>query len=207
MRTFGFAIATMAAMFSAPSVASTTVTWDDTACAPLATCGNGSVVSQEFGDTPEVDLSYSGDIRYWSGLYSNSSAIYSGDNLGEIRIAPLSGLTLTLLSVDFGGWPNIGRAIAYSVFSDDLTQTLASGTVNTDPTALTTVNFGIQSTSALRLRFGPDGFNGGIQNLRFTTSAPAIPEPGTWMLMILGLGAVGFALRRRQNISSTFQFA
>ena len=26
----------------------------------------------------------------------------------------------------------------------------------------------------------------------------AVPEPGTWMLMILGLGAVGFAMRRRQ---------
>jgi len=35
----------------------------------------------------------------------------------------------------------------------------------------------------------------------------SVPEPGTWMLMILGLGAVGFAMRRRQNATVRLQFA
>lgn len=39
---------------------------------------------------------------------------------------------------------------------------------------------------------------------RFVAS---VPEPGTWMLMILGLGAVGFAMRRRQKTAVRFQFA
>ncbi|MDC8753617.1 PEPxxWA-CTERM sorting domain-containing protein [Erythrobacter sp. sf7] len=35
----------------------------------------------------------------------------------------------------------------------------------------------------------------------------SVPEPGTWMLMILGLGAVGFAMRRSQKAQVRLQFA
>lgn len=35
----------------------------------------------------------------------------------------------------------------------------------------------------------------------------AVPEPGTWLLMILGLGAVGFAMRRRHATAVRYQFA
>jgi hypothetical protein len=48
----------------------------------------------------------------------------------------------------------------------------------------------------------------------FSSSSPpvtfqigAIPEPGTWLLMILGLGAVGFSMRRRQKATVRYQFA
>jgi hypothetical protein len=47
--------------------------------------------------------------------------------------------------------------------------------------------------------------NGGLSSTtRITTS---VPEPGTWLLMILGLGAVGFAMRRRQAVSVRYNFA
>jgi hypothetical protein len=29
----------------------------------------------------------------------------------------------------------------------------------------------------------------------------AIPEPGTWAMMLMGFGAVGFAMRRRKPVS------
>lgn len=31
-----------------------------------------------------------------------------------------------------------------------------------------------------------------------------VPEPGTWMLMLLGLGAIGFAVRQRKNTRISF---
>lgn len=42
----------------------------------------------------------------------------------------------------------------------------------------------------------------GSANMKLTyfyvpTSNPAVPEPGTWMMMILGFGAVGYAMRRK----------
>jgi hypothetical protein len=51
-----------------------------------------------------------------------------------------------------------------------------------------------------------DRLGGYIDNTKLTLNS-AVPEPGTWMLMILGFGAVGFAMRRRQKAVARFQFA
>ena len=37
--------------------------------------------------------------------------------------------------------------------------------------------------------------NGYTQALRFTATTPAVPEPGTWALTLLGLGAIGLGRR------------
>lgn len=71
------------------------------------------------------------------------------------------------------------------------------------------LNLGGPATSSVTLsnflaRYQSTGPNGEGSAVGVGT---AVPEPGTWLLMILGLGAVGFAMRRRQTTSVRFQFA
>jgi hypothetical protein len=39
------------------------------------------------------------------------------------------------------------------------------------------------------------------------SNVSAVPEPATWAMMILGMSAVGFAMRRRKNVSTSVKFA
>lgn len=41
----------------------------------------------------------------------------------------------------------------------------------------------------------------------FTAVNGAVPEPATWLMMILGLGTIGFAMRRRQKVSTQVSYA
>lgn len=45
--------------------------------------------------------------------------------------------------------------------------------------------------------------NSGSTTYNFEAATGAVPEPATWALMILGMGAVGFAMRRRNKTTTT----
>lgn len=73
------------------------------------------------------------------------------------------------------------------------------------------LSFRLDLSGPARNVLGATAFNGGIldySRLTITTSAvvpptPAVPEAATWATMILGLGAVGVALRRRRGVVDT----
>ena len=56
---------------------------------------------------------------------------------------------------------------------------------------------------------GRSGTNAAFSGV--VTFAPAVPEPGVWLLMILGIGAVGGAMRYRRRkdvaVSANYNFA
>ncbi|MXO85236.1 PEPxxWA-CTERM sorting domain-containing protein [Altererythrobacter aurantiacus] len=44
-------------------------------------------------------------------------------------------------------------------------------------------------------------------NLTFTPLAAAVPEPATWLMMILGFAAIGFSMRRRKDSAVRVNYA
>lgn len=56
---------------------------------------------------------------------------------------------------------------------------------------------GVQNVLTIRYTARGSGSYGG--DLNFTPLSAAVPEPMTWVMMILGFAAVGFAMRRRQE--------
>jgi hypothetical protein len=47
----------------------------------------------------------------------------------------------------------------------------------------------------------------GFSALVFTPGGPAVPEPGTWAMMLMGFGAAGYAIRRRRRSAGLPQVA
>lgn len=67
--------------------------------------------------------------------------------------------------------------------------------------AATTGARAISLTGVSRLRLVDTGSHFSIDNLQLNATNGAVPEPATWAMMILGMGVVGYAMRRRIKVS------
>lgn len=90
------------------------------------------------------------------------------------------------------------------IFSD-LSNTQFSGPQSLNLSGLE--RFGPVSAIVFRTENNVPIDSGSPAGFAFSGMATAVPEPGTWLLMILGLGAVGFSMRRRQSATTRYQFA
>ena len=211
----------LAAAFSlalaAPGLAAThTIVYGPGSCDGGCVNG-GDEISQLFGSVPDVVVQNMrladgyvpvGGLNYWPDSYSGSSAAYVEDSSHTTRGAValfnnnLAGGYITLVSADFGGWPNAAVDIGWELYSTG--GTLSTGSVTTNPTGLTTVHFNVTAArnQPIALIFGPDAYIGGVQNIvfRFDETLPTqggIPEPSSWAMLIAGFGLAGASLRRR----------
>lgn len=193
----------------APAAQAAIYTLDfDRMAACAGNCGNGSAISQTYGDVAGVvDVQYDGDhttavvtqMAWWDDSYNDLRGVaYGGTN--EIFLKPLDGKGITLLGFDIGAWANTTRQSQVSVLDGAGNVLFATGptTIGIFPGNLHNDFDGPwTSLDGIRIRFGPDGFNVGIDNIRFETGV--IPEPSTYALLGAGLLGVGATLRRRSR--------
>lgn len=89
-------------------------------------------------------------------------------------------------------WPEGVAAFAFRVSADELND--VNGLV---------LAGGSGTTLALEATLAADSFSGGPETFlvyNLGTVTPPIPEPGTYALMIAGLGVMGFVAKRRRKL-------
>lgn len=161
------AIASVAAASGAQAAQFITIT------GPSGTFGDDTVACPA-GATAPCGFSRSFQFATPSG-FNLTSATISSVISGTSQITNLDFSSVTLNGVQFTNIISDGAE-----FRTLLNQPLAAGGLNT---------ILVNGTTG-----GEASFAG---TLSFSAIAAAVPEPSTWALMILGFGAVGYSMRRR----------
>lgn len=157
-----------------------------------------SGIELQFGNTGGAPASNGGRVKVELDSNSNSGMFYTLDQSGVFALDFL-----------YSPRPGVGSlSNIVELFLDNQFLAGFSGGPN-GTTVWTSQSVGFSALQGQRLIFRAggtsDSLGGYVDNIRLT-KVGAIPEPGTWMLMILGLGAIGFAMRRRQRIIINFAF-
>lgn len=141
------------------------------------------------GSTPAIGDGITQSVATTAGQAYTLSFGYTGENTAGVTT-----VLNVLIGSQLSSFTIVGNGLG--LFKNPFT--LAS--INYTATgASTAIAFTIASSSQI-------GFNDPlIDGVVFeAATAGAVPEPGTWSLMIAGFGIAGMALRRRQRVSVSF---
>ena len=189
--------ASAAVLAASPAAAATQVTWS-VSTTTGATPGHTSLCNFDAGGTTCMDrLSGPGEVFpsdvIGVGFMGNGTGFL---NVQEgTAVLSLAGLNWTNLSFDWGTPDSYNSVIL--TFVSGATQVFDPQNIFGTPFPARNQNRRIAFNSSEVI--SSIGFTSPARSFEVDNVAGAVPEPGAWMLMILGLGAVGFAMRRRQN--------
>lgn len=125
----------------------------------------------------------------------------------------LTGATVTLTNLDGSGTASFAAALLGGVQANSALQNserLNFAFLNGSVPAFGNLHFNdlVNSTYSINLMGGGQSVTAFAQiGSGFAAPAGAVPEPATWAMMMLGMGAVGFAMRRRQKIITRVAYA
>jgi hypothetical protein len=133
-----------------------------------------------------------GNVKYmiWDG--TNSTLLFS------IVGTTVTGSTPTLtFSPDFAFHLLAGSSYYFGIISDSA---LDVGTINTGAITLTQNGLTATGSNSNYNNFASPAFVGlagaSINLVLLGTQTGAVPEPATWMMMLIGFGAIGWSVRR-----------
>lgn len=183
------------------------------ACA--GTCANGTLISQSYGDTADVDVRYDRDVStaalndmsWWDANYSDLQGVAwggSSDSSGRsgISFVALTSAGVTVGGFDFGSWPNVTRSTQFSVIDLGTNNVLfASPTLSISGVAHTAITQSWSSLVGIQIQWGPSSYNVGIDNIVYsgTMTTGAVPLPAGLPLLAGALGGLTLLQRRRRN--------
>ncbi|MBT2186727.1 PEPxxWA-CTERM sorting domain-containing protein [Sphingobium nicotianae] len=194
MRKFIAAALLAGTVFAAP--ASATVTYYYSQAAFLAALGATVPTVEDFNDTTLVP---------GLSILSTVGTVDAGDdNVFDDRLVPNTQSTTFLLPGSFhafGGFWDLtpgGAGLGIAITP------VPGATLGTEvPNSFSGGFFGFISSDAFNYVVLTAGTQGGVaetyklDDLTFGNVGPAVPEPATWGMMIVGLGVAGMAMRRR----------
>ncbi|OEZ57205.1 PEP-CTERM sorting domain-containing protein [Duganella sp. HH105] len=172
-------------------------------------CTNYGTIAQSHGDVPGVlDVQYTAlrvsdtSLSWWDADYNTLRGVAwavggDGNSAAQIDLLPLNGMAVTVTHFDLGAYSNTARGTHLTVsaiggpvlFSYD-------GNVGGLPGNMPSSFDGSWSSlNGIRIEWHDSAYNVGIDNI--TYSVNAVPEPSAWLMLALGLGAIGVAARRR----------
>lgn len=223
MKSFILAAAVLATGVAAPATAKTYSLGGDFGSAVFeygtVTSGPGGNTWSAFSasDCSDIGVSglcYRGTDKFQVEFQADMSnvLVHPGPNDGQnsflMFVAPRTGFytyDVTVTRADSGDGVDL-----YTFNSTDGTKPMI-GTVNAGMPTFT-LQYSQFLTAGQKVGLGID--RGGPNNTYFNDStlfsgtiSGAVPEPATWALMILGFGAVGGAMRRRQSVAAKLRFA
>lgn len=189
MKKLSLAVALSAVAFAAPAVAQTVVTSPtETGCnlAPLqpgADACAGYYSMNAFSNSSADVAQQQGaiDLLLGSGNYTvdynalkNAGDVVSGGDVSALNTLLASASGEVLLGIHWGNVPDPVNGPNFGNVSGIYLWNNVTGPITLTNTA---------------------GFSDAVLYL----AQPAVPEPATWAMMLLGFGAIGFAMRRRNS--------
>lgn len=130
------------------------------------------------------------------------TTVFTLSNLLDLATAKLNGKYWAdnrVLAIFLNGTPLPGFVpVSGSQFALGANGTLTNAFMGSFLAGANTLTFRVRNDA---------GTSGNPSGFRLAGLVTAVPEPGAWLLMLMGFGFVGFQMRRRQKIQVRFQFA